>query len=95
MRNNLRMLFEAVQILMQKYKEIDQLVVDASFEKTKIPIYANKKTSLEFSNEELEEMIDEEMSDRQLALEIAEMVTSCCFSVKNLSLELERYTRGE
>ena len=86
---------EAVQILMQQYKEIDQLVVDASFEKTKIPIYANKKTSLEFSNEELEEMIDEEMSDRQLALEIAEMVTSCCFSVKNLSLELERYTRGE
>ena len=59
---------------MEEFKKVSQHVIDRSFQKTMIPCYT-EKSSIEFSQEEIDEMLDEEFYDRKLAQDIEKLVT--------------------
>ena len=65
---------EAVEMLMKEFKNVSQHVIDRSFQKTMIPCYT-ENSSIEFSQEQIDEMLDEESNDRQLSLDIEKLVT--------------------
>ena len=57
---------EGCQLLMEVFKTINQSIVNQSFRKTTIPKF-NKDFETEFTEEQIQQMLDEEEAEKALA----------------------------